>query len=102
MNTTCFLRNINYWVFITVTLIMMHILCGESISDPLIEKEIHRLANEFRAENGLAPLGFSDVVSQVARQHSINMANQITPFGHSGFTVLSLRTNIPTRSIKNN
>jgi uncharacterized protein YkwD len=44
--------------------------------------EIFRLVNEHRKSMGLKPLIINEVMSQAAEDHSRNMANGKTPFGH--------------------
>jgi uncharacterized protein YkwD len=50
-----------------------------------IEQEIFRLVNEHRAGLGLAALVWNDSIAEVARDHSQDMADGKTPFGHDGF-----------------
>ena len=49
------------------------------------EEEIHKSVNQYRVSLGLNPLTLNAEISEVAREHSNNMANVIVPFGHQGF-----------------
>jgi uncharacterized protein YkwD len=61
------------------------------------EKEILIYTNAFRANKGLAPLQLKGSISDLARDHSIDMARKRTSFGHSGFNdrFRKLRKEIP-------
>lgn len=50
-----------------------------------IETEIHNLVNQHRVSIGKSPLLFNSYMMEICREHSYNMANGITPFGHYGF-----------------
>ena len=50
-----------------------------------LEQRTQELINQHRQSSGLAPLAWSDVVAEVARAHSRNMANGRVAFGHDGF-----------------
>lgn len=50
-----------------------------------IEKEIHKLVNEYREQNGLPPLQYNDAVADIAQHHSTRMADKDIPFGHVAF-----------------
>lgn len=50
-----------------------------------IEARVHALINQYRVEQGYAPLTLSDVITAQARQHSSNMASGSVPFSHDGF-----------------
>lgn len=50
-----------------------------------IEKEIFQLINEYREQNGLPPLQYSEVAADMAERHSKRMADKDIPFGHTGF-----------------
>jgi len=50
-----------------------------------IEKEIFQLINEYREQNGLPPLQYSEVAADMAERHSRRMADKDVPFGHTGF-----------------
>ncbi|KTD22551.1 CAP domain-containing protein [Legionella londiniensis] len=41
--------------------------------------------NRYRASRGLKPLKLNSFISQVARQHSLDMANKTIEFGHKHF-----------------
>jgi len=49
------------------------------------EKEVHQLVNQYRQQVGLSPLLLRLEISEVAREHSQNMANKTVTFGHDGF-----------------
>jgi uncharacterized protein YkwD len=46
---------------------------------------IYKDINTFRATHGLAPLKFNNLIYEQARKHTLDMANDRVPFGHSGF-----------------
>lgn len=50
-----------------------------------IEEEVLEQINEYRASQGLSPLALSRELTEMAREHSYNMAEEIVPFGHDGF-----------------
>lgn len=50
-----------------------------------MEEQILYYTNKFRASKGLAPLKLVGVISEEARDHSKDMANGRTGFGHEGF-----------------
>ncbi len=50
-----------------------------------IERQVHALVNEHRRDQGLAALQWRDVIATQCRTHSVNMAEGITAFGHTGF-----------------
>ncbi|OSZ78774.1 hypothetical protein CAP35_11150 [Chitinophagaceae bacterium IBVUCB1] len=50
-----------------------------------IEKDIFRLVNEYREEQGLPALAYNDVLATVAQGHSSDMASGKVAFGHGGF-----------------
>lgn len=51
---------------------------------PEQEDQVYRLVNRFRVRNSLGVLIRSEFVDELAREHSIAMADRIVPFGHSG------------------
>jgi uncharacterized protein YkwD len=51
-----------------------------------IEDRVLTLVNDYRASKGLARLESDDVIRRVARGHSTNMMQGVTPFGHDGFS----------------
>jgi uncharacterized protein YkwD len=63
-----------------------------------------RMVNAFREERGLQPIGYSEHVAEIARQHSHRMATGSRTFGHDGFRARSeaLRLQFPIRSIAEN
>lgn len=52
---------------------------------PEIEQRVHTLVNQYRVEQGLAPLSLSDIITTQARNHSSDMADGSVQFGHDGF-----------------
>ncbi len=52
---------------------------------PEIEQRVHTLINQYRVDQGLAPLTISDVITTQCRNHSRNMADGTVPFSHDGF-----------------
>jgi len=51
-----------------------------------LEQDTHSKVNDYRSGRGLAALAWNDALAGQARQHSANMANGATAFGHDGFT----------------
>lgn len=51
-----------------------------------IEQKTLQLINEYRIQNGRAPLQTHAVIYAEAYQHSTNMAEGKVPFGHDGFS----------------
>lgn len=50
-----------------------------------LEKETFRLVNQYRQDQQLPPLAWSDSIAKVARAHSKDMATGDCDFGHDGF-----------------
>lgn len=50
-----------------------------------MEKDILYYINQYRGSIGLPALQMINAASEQATQHSIDMANRTTPFGHDGF-----------------
>jgi len=50
-----------------------------------MEQEIYELVNDHRDSIGLPALVLDSFIVEEARNHSLNMAKGITPFGHDGF-----------------
>ena len=48
------------------------------------EKEVHEAINDYRDSIGLSRLAWNDDVSEIARSHSVNMADGDVGFGHGG------------------
>lgn len=67
-------------------------------AQPVLETSVFNLINQQRQANGLNPLLWSNYAAQLARTHSLNMANKLIPFGHQGVEVrfATLRLQIPT------
>ena len=51
---------------------------------PQLETEVFNLINQSRLANSLPPLTWSNTITAEARNHSLNMANKVVPFGHQG------------------
>ena len=56
-----------------------------AIASQKIEARVFELVNNYRRENGLNELTVDERISNVARQHSINMAEGKAPFSHQGW-----------------
>ena len=50
-----------------------------------LEQAIHAQVNEYRAKQGLPPLTLDREISEIAREHSQDMAAGQVEFGHGGF-----------------
>lgn len=50
-----------------------------------VEQETFDLVNQYRKDNDLPPLKWSDAVANEARGHSRDMASRDVDFGHDGF-----------------
>lgn len=67
-------------------LLMLHVAAiAAPRGERQIEKEIFQLINEYREQNGLPPLQYSEVAADMAESHSRRMADKDIPFGHTGF-----------------
>ena len=49
------------------------------------EEKVHQLVNQYRQQVGLRALSLKHEISDVARQHSQNMADKVVSFGHEEF-----------------
>ncbi|NJL78197.1 MAG: CAP domain-containing protein [Richelia sp. RM2_1_2] len=49
-----------------------------------MEKSVHEQINQYRSSKGLPPLKFNSDITEIARQHSKQMADKRVPFGHDG------------------
>ncbi|WP_431209783.1 CAP domain-containing protein [Puia sp. P3] len=58
---------------------------GTGISGTSMSADILRYVNEYRHRKGLKPLQANSYISSVALQHSRDMLDGRTPFGHEGF-----------------
>ena len=58
---------------------------GSGISGTSMSADILRYVNEYRHKKGLKPLQANSYISSVALQHSRDMLDGRTPFGHEGF-----------------
>lgn len=54
-----------------------------------METDVLTMINKYRQAKGLPALVLNDIVSEVARTHSSNMANGKVAFGHDGFSTRS-------------
>ena len=59
---------------------------SNTISDQTITEEFMSLINEHRVSLGLSPLLLDQGMSRIAELHSAEMADQVVPFGHDGFS----------------
>ena len=68
------------------------------------EEETHKLVNQYRASLGLNPLTLKATLSEVARQHSKDMATGIVPIGHQKFgeRIQQIRTTFSVMSSAEN
>jgi uncharacterized protein YkwD len=71
---------------------------ASAIARPVFEQRVFTVVNVYRAANLLPALTWSPVAAQLARNHSINMANGVVPFGHQDVEerFLILRSAIPS------
>ncbi len=78
----------------TFLILLLLVSCSEDdgpVTPPVdtgiteIEARVQTLVNQYRVEQGYAPLTLSDVITTQARQHSNNMASGSVPFSHDGF-----------------
>lgn len=59
-----------------------------NVSDEVaaLESEVEDLINDYRESVGLSRLTDNTIMDGIARQHSENMADGVTPLGHDGFS----------------
>ena len=57
-----------------------------SVEKQTFEQELIGLINDHRLEQGLAPMIKDEELSFIALKHSQNMAMNVVPFGHLGFS----------------
>ena len=69
-----------------------------------LAQQTHQQVNQYRASANLSPLEFNAVISEQARIHSENMAQQTVKFGHNGFEnrVEALEDEIAYRGVAEN
>jgi uncharacterized protein YkwD len=69
-----------------------------------IEASAFKQVNDYRVSQGLAPLQQVSYISDVARQHSANMASGAVAFGHDGFSarVTQIRTQMTVSAAAEN
>lgn len=60
-------------------------ILSNQTSDASIEQAILVHINQYRQQHGLSQLKMDARISREARQHSMDMANHIMPFGHKYF-----------------
>jgi uncharacterized protein YkwD len=81
-------------LLVPAVLLLLLVSCSEDdgpITPPVvtgiseIEARVHTLINQYRVDNGYAPLTRSDVIDAQARAHSTNMANGTVELSHDGF-----------------
>lgn len=72
--------------------------------NPDIEQAILSEINQHRIEQGLGSLELDLFISEVAREHSRNMASSSVAFGHSGFNqrVQAITVQVPYAAIAEN
>lgn len=58
---------------------------SQQTDNQAIQKTIFESVNAYRTEHGLNALKLDSFISEVARKHSLNMAEHKTPFGHNEF-----------------
>jgi len=51
-----------------------------------LEQETYSKVNSYRTSQGLCALAWNDALASQARQHSADMANGVSGFGHDGFS----------------
>jgi uncharacterized protein YkwD len=78
----------------------------EPVEARFIPQEIatHHMVNGYRAERGLEPIGYSERIAEIARQHSHRMATGSRSFGHGGFEARSaeIRMMLRVRAVAEN
>jgi uncharacterized protein YkwD len=67
-----------------------------------MERDAFNRINAYRQTKGLPALVWNDAIAAQARQHSQNMANGKTPFGHDGFAARIAATKITYASAAEN
>jgi uncharacterized protein YkwD len=69
-----------------------------------LEQAVHTQVNAYRAQQGLSPLSLDVRMSEIARQHSEDMASGGVPFGHNGFEqrIQAIARTIPYRTAGEN
>lgn len=67
-----------------------------------IEQKVFEQINNYRTSKGLKPLVIDERIITKAREHSRNMANGKTPFGHEGFESRAAATGIRFQSAAEN
>lgn len=74
------------YIFIAfLTCISPYSIAKPTSSDADTQKAILLIINHYRTEHKLAPLVIDSRISQEARQHSLDMAENKLPFGHEEF-----------------
>lgn len=70
----------------------------------VLEQAAHDRVNQYRRQRGLPPLTLDARISQIARQHSADMASGRVSFGHAGFEqrVQTIARSIPYRQAGEN
>jgi uncharacterized protein YkwD len=67
-----------------------------------MERDAFNRINAYRQARGLPALVWNEAIAIQARQHSQNMANGTTPFGHNGFAARIAATKITYASAAEN
>lgn len=80
------MRNFLKYAFIAfLTCVSPYSIAKPSSNDADTQKAILHTINAYRAEHQLAPLQIDSAISQEAKQHSLDMAENKLPFGHDEF-----------------
>lgn len=59
---------------------------GDNYEMAAMELELHDLINDYRKSINKSELTWDKTIAKKSREHSINMANGTTDFGHDGFS----------------
>jgi uncharacterized protein YkwD len=83
-----FQKNILCYVFFFLfTLYLQPVYASDEplLTDAQSQEVIFNEINSYRVKQGLSPLKLSSVISEEAKTHSRDMAEEKVPFGHDGF-----------------
>ncbi|WP_244946897.1 CAP domain-containing protein [Legionella israelensis] len=92
---------------VILTLFCTSLLASQTMAAKIIltlEKELQyqqmvlQAVNQYRSSKGLSPLILKTVISEEAKQHSVDMANKKMPFGHKDFDkrIMHIKNHIPS------
>lgn len=75
------------WLLLIVGIVLLSSCKKDDDTHPysFLESEVIREVNEHRQEQGLPDLRQLNLIREIARSHSKDMAKQIVTFGHDGF-----------------